>query len=127
MTVLIAGGGIGGLTLALMLHRKGIGCQVMEAAAEVRPLGVGINALPHSIRELAGLDLLGRLDTIGIRTRLLTYANHLGQPIWSEPRGLVCWARRPAVLHPSRPAARDAVAGGGRAAGSGRRSVRAGG
>jgi 2-polyprenyl-6-methoxyphenol hydroxylase-like FAD-dependent oxidoreductase len=88
MTILIAGGGIGGLTLALMLQRRGIDCQVLEAAAQVRPLGVGINALPHSIRELAALDLLDRLDAIGIRTRQLTYANHLGQPIWSEPRGL---------------------------------------
>ena len=88
MAVLIAGGGIGGLTLALMLHAGGIACQVLEAATEVRPLGVGINALPHSIRELAALDLLPRLDAIGIRTRQLTYANHLGQSIWSEPRGL---------------------------------------
>ncbi len=88
MTILIAGGGIGGLTLALMLHQKGIDCQVLEAAAEAKPLGVGINALPHSIRELAALDLLPHLDAIGIRTRQLTYANHFGQPIWSEPRGL---------------------------------------
>jgi 2-polyprenyl-6-methoxyphenol hydroxylase-like FAD-dependent oxidoreductase len=88
VAILIAGGGIGGLTLALMLHQKGIDCQVLEAAAATKPLGVGINALPHSIRELAALDLLPRLDAIGIRTRQLTYANHLGQPIWSEPRGL---------------------------------------
>jgi 5-methylphenazine-1-carboxylate 1-monooxygenase len=86
--ILIAGGGIGGLTLALMLHRQGIDCQVREAAAQVKPQGVGINALPHSVRELAALDLLPRLDEIGIRTRQLIYANHLGQPIWSEPRGL---------------------------------------
>jgi 2-polyprenyl-6-methoxyphenol hydroxylase-like FAD-dependent oxidoreductase len=88
VAILIAGGGIGGLTLALMLHQKGIDCQVLEAAAATKPLGVGINALPHSIRELAALDLLPRLNAIGIRTRQLTYANHLGQPIWSEPRGL---------------------------------------
>ena len=88
MRIIIAGGGLGGLTLALMLHQQGIGCQVYEAAAEVKPLGVGINALPHSIRELAALGLLPRLDEIAIRTRQLTYANHLGQPIWSEPRGL---------------------------------------
>jgi 2-polyprenyl-6-methoxyphenol hydroxylase-like FAD-dependent oxidoreductase len=86
--ILIAGGGIGGLTLALMLHAEGIACEVFEAAAEVKPLGVGINALPRSIRELAALDLLAGLDEIGIRTRHLTYANHLGQPIWSEPRGV---------------------------------------
>ena len=86
--ILIAGGGVGGLTLALMLHQAGIACRVFEAVGEVRPLGVGINALPHSMRELAALDLLPRLDDIGIRTRTLTYANHLGQVIWSEPRGL---------------------------------------
>lgn len=86
--VLIVGGGIGGLTLALMLHARGIACQVFEAAPLVRPLGVGINALPHSVRELAGLGLLPRLDAIGVRTRRLTYANHLGQCIWSEPRGV---------------------------------------
>ena len=86
--VLIAGGGVGGLTLALMLHARGIPCQVYEAVPAVRPFGVGINALPHSMRELAALGLLPRLDAIGIRTRTLTYANHLGQRIWSEPRGL---------------------------------------
>jgi 2-polyprenyl-6-methoxyphenol hydroxylase-like FAD-dependent oxidoreductase len=88
MTILIAGGGIGGLSLALMLHARGIDCRVFEAAAEVRPLGVGINTLPHSIRELAALGLLPALDAVAIRTRKLTYMNHLGQEIWSDPRGL---------------------------------------
>ena len=87
MQVLIAGGGVGGLTLALMLHQRGIRSVVLEAAVEVKPLGVGINALPHAIRELAGLDLLPGLDAIGIRTRQLSYMNHLGQTIWSEARG----------------------------------------
>jgi 5-methylphenazine-1-carboxylate 1-monooxygenase len=88
MAIIIAGGGIGGLTLALMLHERNISSQVYEAAADPKPLGVGINALPHSIRELAALGLLPRLDEIAIRTRQLTYSNHLGQQIWSEPRGL---------------------------------------
>jgi 2-polyprenyl-6-methoxyphenol hydroxylase-like FAD-dependent oxidoreductase len=88
MRILIAGGGVGGLTLALMLHQRGIACRLFEAAPEVKPLGVGINALPHSVRELAGLGLLPELDAIAIRTRRLTYANQLGQAIWSEPRGL---------------------------------------
>ena len=88
MRVLIAGGGIGGLTLALTLHQCGIACRVSEAAPAVKPLGVGINILPHSVREFASLGLLPQLDRIAIRTRTLTYANHLGQEIWSEPRGL---------------------------------------
>ena len=88
MRIIIAGGGIGGLTLALMLHQQGIDCVVHEAATDVKPLGVGINILPHAIREFVALGLLSRLDAIAIRTRQLTYANHLGQPIWSEPRGM---------------------------------------
>jgi 2-polyprenyl-6-methoxyphenol hydroxylase-like FAD-dependent oxidoreductase len=90
MHVLIAGGGVGGLALALMLHQRGIGCTVLEAAAEVKPLGVGINTLPHAIRELAALDLLPALDGVGIRTRELRYLNRFGQEIWQEPRGI--WA-----------------------------------
>ncbi|HQT73330.1 MAG TPA: FAD-dependent monooxygenase, partial [Acidiphilium sp.] len=88
MRVLIAGGGIGGLTLALMLHRSGIECLVLEAAPEIRPLGVGINILPHAVRELASLGLLPALDEIGLRTRALSYLNHRGQVIWTETRGL---------------------------------------
>ncbi|MGC9270799.1 FAD-dependent monooxygenase [Acidiphilium sp.] len=88
--VIIAGGGIGGLVLALMLHRRGIACQVREAAPAVRPLGVGINILPHAVAELAELDLLDALDTISIRTRTLTYMTQRGQTIWHEPRG--CYA-----------------------------------
>jgi 2-polyprenyl-6-methoxyphenol hydroxylase-like FAD-dependent oxidoreductase len=90
MHVLIAGGGIGGLTLALMLHQREIGCTVLEAAPEVKPLGVGINTLPHAIRELAALDLLPALDGVGIRTRELRYLNRFGQEIWKEARGT--WA-----------------------------------
>jgi len=90
MHVLIAGGGVGGLALALMLHQRGVGCTVLEAAAEVKPLGVGINTLPHAIRELAALDLLSALDSVAIRTRELRYLNRFGQEIWQEPRGI--WA-----------------------------------
>ncbi len=87
MSVLIAGAGIGGLTTALMLHQRGIPVQVVEQAAEVRELGVGINTLPHSIAELAELGLLEELDAVGLRTRELRYLTRSGQEVWRELRG----------------------------------------
>jgi 2-polyprenyl-6-methoxyphenol hydroxylase-like FAD-dependent oxidoreductase len=87
MQVLVAGGGVGGLTLALSLHERGIPCTVFESAEQVRPLGVGINTLPHAIRELAALGLLPALDAVAVRTRELRYLNRFGQEIWVEPRG----------------------------------------
>ena len=88
MTVLIAGAGVGGLTLALMLHARGIKSIVFEQASEIREVGVGINTLPHAIKELAALGLLPDLDAVAIRTSELIYINRQGQEVWREPRGL---------------------------------------
>jgi len=87
MKAIIVGGGIGGLTTALMLNARGLDCEIYEQADAVRELGVGINTLPHAIKELAGLGLLDRLDYVGIRTHELFYTNRFGQEIWREPRG----------------------------------------
>lgn len=86
--VLVIGGGIGGLTLALSLHQAGIACRVFEAAPEVKPLGVGINLLPHGTRELAELGLQEALAKVAVQTAELAFYNRFGQFIYSEPRGL---------------------------------------
>ncbi len=88
MRVIIAGGGIGGLTAALSLHAAGIEAEVFEAAQEIRPLGVGINILPHAVRELTELGLAESLAATGIATQELRYISAHGQEIWREPRGL---------------------------------------
>jgi 2-polyprenyl-6-methoxyphenol hydroxylase-like FAD-dependent oxidoreductase len=85
--LVIAGGGIGGLAAALVLHRHGIGCRVLESSRELRPLGVGINLLPSAVRVMAGLGLLDRLLAGAVETGELIYVNRLGQRIWREPRG----------------------------------------
>ena len=85
--VLIVGGGIGGLTLALSLHQAGISARVFEAAPEVQPLGVGINILPHGMRELCELGLQDALAACAIETRELAFYSRHGQFIYKEPRG----------------------------------------
>src|SRR5262245_53427320 len=88
MTVLVAGGGIGGLSVALSLHQIGVPVRVFESVPELKPIGVGINVLPHACRELIELGLLHKLEETGIRTKeLADYSKH-GKPIWSEPRGI---------------------------------------
>lgn len=83
----VIGAGIGGLVTALALHERGLAVEVYEQSRALRPLGVGINLLPHAVRELAALRLDDALRDIAIETSSLTYLNHLGQTIWTEPRG----------------------------------------
>ncbi len=87
MSVLIAGGGIAGLTTALSLHQIGIDCRVFEAVDTIEPLGVGINTLPHAVRELTELGLREQLAATAVPTAELAYYSAHGQRIWSEPRG----------------------------------------
>jgi len=85
--VIIVGAGIGGLTLGLALHAAGIPCRIFESAAEIRPVGVGINLLPHATRELAALGLEADLAKLAIATEDATFFNRFGQLIYREPLG----------------------------------------
>ena len=88
MKIIIAGGGIGGLVTALSLHQAGFTVKVFESVAEMKPLGVGINLLPHSTRVLSNLGLGEKIAAHAVETRDLVYANRLGQLFWEEPRGI---------------------------------------
>ena len=85
--VLIVGGGIAGLATALSLHAEGIDVAVRESVPEIQPLGVGINLLPHAIRELDALGVLDVLESVGIASTTLAYFSARGQLIWEESRG----------------------------------------
>jgi 2-polyprenyl-6-methoxyphenol hydroxylase-like FAD-dependent oxidoreductase len=85
--IIIVGAGIGGLTLGLALHAAGIPCRIFESAAEIRPIGVGINLLPHATKELAALGLEADLARVAIATQDATFFNRFGQLIYREPLG----------------------------------------
>jgi 2-polyprenyl-6-methoxyphenol hydroxylase-like FAD-dependent oxidoreductase len=83
--IAIVGGGIGGLTLALLLDQRGIACQVYEAAPKLKALGAGISLLPHGTRELAQLGLLEELERRAVRFRESCFFTSSGQMIFRDP------------------------------------------
>jgi 2-polyprenyl-6-methoxyphenol hydroxylase-like FAD-dependent oxidoreductase len=84
---IVVGGGIGGLAAALSLAELGADVHVYESVDPIRPLGVGINLLPHAVRELSALGLQPALEKIGVATSELAFYSKHGKPIWREPRG----------------------------------------
>jgi len=94
--VLIAGGGIAGMALALTLHQVGVPCVVYEAVPQLKPLGVGINLQPNAVRELFDLGLgASQLDCIGLPAREWALVGRNGHEVYSEPRGLEAGYRWP--------------------------------
>ena len=85
--IMVVGAGIGGLAAALSLHEIGANVDVFESVREIRPLGVGINLLPHAVRELDALGLLEPLRSRSVEPTSLVYCSRHGQEIWREPRG----------------------------------------
>ncbi|OBJ43655.1 hypothetical protein A5630_18575 [Mycolicibacterium mucogenicum] len=86
--VLIAGAGIGGLTTALTLHARGFDALVLERAHDLQPLGVGINLLPHAVRELTELGFGDALTAMAVAPSAIRFYSHRGDLLFTEPRGL---------------------------------------
>ena len=97
LDIVIVGGGIGGLMAALSLHQAGHSPVIYEAAPALEPLGVGINLLPHAMRELTELGLLEELRELGVEIEDLFYLTKHGTRIWNEPRGLKAGYRWPQI------------------------------
>lgn len=86
--IVIIGAGIGGLTLALMLERRGIRTRVFEAAEDMQPIGVGISILPHASAELCQLGLRDALARTAVTARHSNFYTRFGQLVHSEPLGV---------------------------------------
>ena len=86
-TVVVAGGGIAGLTVALTCLQLEVPVRVYESSREIRPLGVGINLQPNAVRELIDLGLGDRLPGIGLEVKEWALVGRNGNDVWAEPRG----------------------------------------
>ena len=88
--VVIAGGGIGGLALALTLNQIGIECIVCESVRNPRPLGVGINLQPNAVREMFDLGFTAAdMNEVGVPAKEWALVGLKGQEIYSEPHGIL--------------------------------------
>jgi 2-polyprenyl-6-methoxyphenol hydroxylase-like FAD-dependent oxidoreductase len=90
LDILIIGGGIGGLTLALAAHaaKAADRIRVFEAAPDIRPLGVGINLGPHAVKELSALGLQDALTAVACQPLDYAFFTRHGQLVYREPWGL---------------------------------------
>src|SRR5512146_1070590 len=67
LSVAVVGGGIGGVTAALSLHRAGLDVHVYEQSSSVSEVGAGIQVSPNATRVLHGLGLGDDLAAMGVR------------------------------------------------------------
>jgi 2-polyprenyl-6-methoxyphenol hydroxylase-like FAD-dependent oxidoreductase len=66
LKAIIIGGGIGGLTAAIALRRKGIDAVVYERAPQMQVVGAGISLWPNAVKALRVLGLGEALDQVSL-------------------------------------------------------------
>src|SRR4051812_31984264 len=99
MDVIVVGGGIGGLPLALALHAAGAARRIRfyEAAAKMRALGVGINLGAHAMKELSALGLEDALVATSCQPEDYAFFTRHGQFVYREPFGRAAGHRWPHI------------------------------
>ena len=86
--VLIVGGGIGGLTAALALARRGIASQIIEQAAEFKEIGAGIQLGPNVFRMFERLGLICPVSTLAVfPENLIMFDSITGEEVTRIPLG----------------------------------------
>ena len=86
--VIVAGGGIGGLTAALALARRGFRVTVLEQAQRLEDAGAGIQLSPNATRTLIELGLDGALRPLAVAPSALRVMNAIsGREIVRMPLG----------------------------------------
>ncbi len=95
----IVGGGIGGLTLALALERRGVACRVFEQSPGFREDGVGLQLSPNATRLLHALGIGAELRELAVRPEAIELRDWAGgRRIFRAGLGETCERRFGAPL-----------------------------
>ncbi|MBD1869422.1 FAD-dependent monooxygenase [Cyanobacteria bacterium FACHB-471] len=91
MSIAIIGGGIGGLTTANALLRKGFNVQVYEKAQSLRSIGAGLSLTPNGLNSLNAIQpgIVEVLKHAGSLLHTLTLKRSTGETIASNPMTLM--------------------------------------
>ena len=95
--ILIAGGGIGGLALAVALARQGRRVTVLEQRRTFETAGAGIQLGPNGVRVLQQLGVAGVLEPmVGVPEAIRVHAGRSGRTLATLPLGAWIAARHSA-------------------------------
>lgn len=85
LRIVVVGGGIGGLTTAVALHRFGHRPILVEQAPQLRPVGAGISLWPNGIKVLGLLGLGPQIQALGGAMERMAYADTAGRTLIDFP------------------------------------------
>ena len=107
--VLVVGGGIAGLTLAVALRRQDIAVDVVELATQWNILGVGISLTGPTLRALKSIGLIDQCVEAAFGFDRIVFADAGGHPVGSLNMPRLCGPDYPATVAIGRPALHDVL------------------
>jgi 2-polyprenyl-6-methoxyphenol hydroxylase-like FAD-dependent oxidoreductase len=108
-TVLVVGGGIAGLTLAVALRRRGIEVEIVEIAPQWNILGVGISLTGPTLRALHSIGLLDQCVGRAFGFDRIVFADAAGRSVGALNMPRLCGPAYPATVAIGRPALHDVL------------------
>src|SRR5436190_6282303 len=100
MRVLVAGGGIGGLTTAIALRHHGIEALVLGQAAVLNEIGAGIQIAANAALVLRELGLESAMRAVGVKPQSYDYRDlRSGRMLYQAPLGDEAAARYGAPMY----------------------------
>jgi 2-polyprenyl-6-methoxyphenol hydroxylase-like FAD-dependent oxidoreductase len=107
--ILIVGGGIAGLTLAVALRRRDVGVHVVELQPQWNILGVGISLTGPTLRALKTIGILDRCVQAGFGFDRIIFADAAGRQVGALEMPRVCGPEYPATVAIARSALHDVL------------------